>query len=73
MFGRHPYPIVAEDKRPVVGVALSGERDGRALAGIGDGVVGEIAEDTVEQRLVALDDEFSGQIIVERHVALLQL
>lgn len=66
VLGRYPYSIVAEDKRPVVGVALSGERDRRALAGIGNGVVGEIAEDTVKQRLTAFDDELAGQIVVKR-------
>ena len=47
MFGRHPYSIVAEDKRPVIGMALGSDRDLRTLAGIGDGVVSEITKDTV--------------------------
>jgi len=54
-------------------VTLGRECDRRSLTGIGDGVVGEIAEDTVEQRLVAFDDELAGQIVVKRHMPLLQL
>ena len=67
------HSVVAEDKPPLAALVVGAQLDGGALAGIGYGVVGEVAEDAVEQTLVAVDDEPFGQVYDCLHALLLQL
>ena len=66
------YAIIAETECPMIVHRFCADVDVGALAGIVDGVVDEVTEDTVNERLVTLNDDAIWQIIVECHVALLE-
>ena len=69
MLLRNTYAIVGETEMPIVAGLTGGQRDGGAIAGIGNGIVGEIAEDAVEQRSIASHDEWRWQLIDKCHAA----
>ena len=64
------YAVVAEAEHPAVIGLFGTDVDGGTLAGIVDGVVDEVAEDTVDERRVALYDNMLRQTVVKLHVAL---
>ena len=67
MLGRDACTVVAERKQPAVGLLLCRECDGGVRAGVVDGVVGEVAEDSVEQLPVSLHADVLGEAVFEGH------
>ena len=47
---------------------VGGDGDGCAAACIGYGIVGEVAEDAVEEGEVAAEDELLGELVADGHV-----
>ena len=68
MLGRHAHTVVAEREVPLVAHLLGREVYRRSVAGIGNGVVGEVTEHAVEQALVAFHHQMLRQLVHERHV-----
>ena len=64
--------IIAESECPNILSGFSTDIDSGALAGIVDGIVDEIAEDAVDERGIALNDDVLRQTVVERHVTLFE-
>ena len=71
MFWWDAHPVVAEAEHPAVFLLLSANLNCSALTGIVDGIVDEVAEDAVDKRVIALDDDALGQVVLELHVAFL--
>ena len=66
------HAVVAEAERPAVVRLLGTDVDSGALAGIVDGVIDKVAEDAVDERGIALNDDALRQTVVELHVALFE-
>ena len=73
MLGCHTDAVVAEGEMPIGLLPLRLHADMGAHAGVGDGVVGEVAEDAVEQTAVAVHLDFAGNITAHRHIVLFKI
>ena len=74
MFVVNTHAIVAKCEAPSVFARLVRfEGDGGAVACIGNGIVGEIAEDAVYYTCGSVDDDIIRSFVNEFHILLLQL
>lgn len=68
VFFRDACPVVSESEQSGVGIIRGRHFDGRTLSGIVDGIVHQVAEDAVQQRMVAPYDDVLRKTVVERHL-----
>ena len=73
VFGSEAHTVVGKGE-VIEGFVLGGaDGDGGTLAGIGDGIVRQVAEDGVEQRGIALDDDVLRELVAHAHAVFFQL
>ena len=69
MLGRNSLAIITEDEMPLIALLLGTQRYLTSFAGISYGIVGKIAEHTIEQTAVTLHDNMLvGKKILESHL-----
>ena len=69
MLGRNSLAIITEDEMPLIALLLGTQRYLTPFAGISYGIVGKIAEHTVEQTAVTLHDNMLvGKKILKSHL-----
>ena len=69
MLGRNTLTVITEDEMPLIALLLGTQRYLTPFTGIGYGIVGKIAEHTLEQTAVTLHDNMLvGKKILESHL-----
>ena len=66
----HAHAVIAEREAPAALAATCLETDVGIVSGIGNGIVGEIAEDAVNQASVAMDNHLIGHVARHGHALL---
>lgn len=72
MLRRYSYAVVRKRKVPRAVFLLGGKRYVLSLSGVGNGVVGEVAEDTVKQASVSANQDVWWYVARHRHVSLFE-
>ena len=66
------HAIVTIDKIPVLNGVGGKYFNSRTLAGIVDRIVDKIAKNTIDERLVAINNNILGQVVIELHALFLE-
>ncbi len=68
MLLRHSLSVISEDEMPLIAHLFAFQGYSCPFTGIGNGIIGKIAEHTVKQASITLHHDVLRQLIIESHV-----